>query len=315
MPLFSLAIGVVKVNKQKHFASDIPPGDYSGIAHLGGNQYALVSDKSPTDGFFVFTINIDSVSGQVVSVVNNGFRDAHQPNRDQEGIAYVPQWGTLFVSGEADNKVKEYTTDGQLTGRQLAVPREMTASAANYGLEALTYNAATHRFWTTTESTLPADGTPATPQNRVRNKLRLQSFDDRLNPAEQYLYEMDEPTARRTPAHYAMGVSEMVATDDGHLLVLEREFYVSKKKLGSFVNCKLYDVMPQGDTTKPLEKKLLARIHTRFDLVHYGLANYEGMCLGPATTDGRRVLIMVSDSQSRYGGVLKDWFKTIVLDL
>ena len=48
-------------------------------------------------------------------------------------------------------------------------------------------------------------------------------------------------------------------------------------------------------------------------LLDWSVANYEGMCLGPKLADGSRTLILVSDSQDNYGGVLKDWFKTIVI--
>ena len=42
-------------------------------------------------------------------------------------------------------------------------------------------------------------------------------------------------------------------------------------------------------------------------------ANYEGMCLGPQLENGDQVIVLVSDSQDGYAGVLKDWFKTIVI--
>ena len=42
-------------------------------------------------------------------------------------------------------------------------------------------------------------------------------------------------------------------------------------------------------------------------------ANYEGMCLGPKLEDGSQTIILISDSQSRYKGVLQDWIKTLVL--
>lgn len=316
VPLFSYAIGgIVKSNRQKSFASTVPAGDYSGVVAIGDGRYAVVSDKSATDGFFVFRIDIDTVSGKIRSVVNEGFRSSGQANRDQEGIAFVPQWNTLFVSGEADNRIREYALDGRLTGRELAVPEEFAAATANYGFESLSYNAATHRFWTITESTLPADGVQATSTRHVSNRLRLQSFDESLRPAEQYFYQMDAPTAKREAAHYAMGVSELCAADDGDVVVLEREFYVSKKKFGSFVNCKLYVVHP--DTVAAgslLPKRLLTEIRTKLTLVNYRIANYEGLCLGPRLAGGGRVLLLLSDSQSRYGGVLKDWFKTVVVD-
>lgn len=307
---------VVKVNKQQSFAADIPAGDYSGITSIGNDRYAVVSDKSAEDGYFVFHITIDSVRGTIVSVENEGFRSAGTANRDQEGIAFFPKRNTVFISGEADNRIREYeiADSARHTGRELQVPDVFKTATANYGFESITYNAVTHRFWTTTESTLPQDGAQATATNGVSNRLRLQSFNDSLQPAEQYFYEMDKPTANRSAANYAMGVSELLADDDGSLLVLEREFYVAPKKLGSFVNCKIYEVRP--DTSHEgqlLPKTLLTEFRTKLTLTSFALANYEGMCFAPPLTNGNRVLLLVSDSQSRYAGVLKDWFKTIVL--
>lgn len=44
----------VRECKQKEFHKTVPAGNYSGIAHIEGNKYAVVSDKSPNDGFFCF---------------------------------------------------------------------------------------------------------------------------------------------------------------------------------------------------------------------------------------------------------------------
>ena len=301
-------------NRQQKFRSSVPPGNYSGIAHIGGNRYAVVSDKSPEDGFYIFRIDIDTQSGKIKTVENEGYMSACRPNRDMEGVAWFPVAGTVFVSGESDNEVLEYALDGSLTGRRLAMPQEFLTAIGNYGLEALTYNAATHRFWTTSESTLPADGMQASAGSTVRNVLRLQSFGDDLNPAGQYLYEMDVPTASRKPRHYAMGVSGLCALDDGRLIVLEREFFVASAGLGSYVRCKLYVVDPaSAPSGTRLHKKLLLGFRTRLTLFGRSLANYEGICLGPRLDDGSRVLLLVSDSQSGYRGVLKDWFRTIVI--
>lgn len=307
-------IEIVRVNRQCSFGSAVPPGNYSGMAWLGGNRYAVVSDKSESDGFFVFAIDVDSVSGQIESVADLGFRSAAAPNRDQEGIAWVPSTGKLYISGEKDNRVYEYDTLGRLTGRQLLLPQEYATAGSQYGIEALTYNPHTHRFWLTTESTLPSDGLRAGYGHIVANRLRLQCFTDSLTPGPFFYYEMDEPTVSRRPAEYAMGVSELCALDDGRLLVMEREFYVSPSKIGSWVNVKVFVVAPDGAAPGTLlPKARLLEFKTRLSLLKYSLANYEGMCLGPRLSDGSRVLLMVSDSQNRYKGVLKDYFKTIVI--
>ncbi len=306
---------VTKVHRQQSFGRTVPHGDYSGIAYIGNDRYAVVSDKSAEDGFFIFHIVIDSITGRIKSVANEGFRSAAQPNRDQEGVAYVPETGTVFISGEGDNRIKEYALDGTLTGRELQIPQVFASATSNYGFESLTYNATTKLFWTTTESTLPSDGSQATPENRVRNRLRLQSFGDDLQPHDQYFYEMDAPVADAPAGSYAMGVSELCALDDGSIIVLEREFFVAKGKLGSFANCKLYIVYPTlAVPGSLLTKRLLLEFRTKLTLVNFGIANYEGMCLGPRLSNGQQVLLMVSDSQSGYKGVLKDWFKTVILN-
>lgn len=44
-----------------------------------------------------------------------------------------------------------------------------------------------------------------------------------------------------------MGVSELCVLPDGQLLVLEREAFIPKVKLGAFCKCKLYLVNPSNE--------------------------------------------------------------------
>ena len=305
---------LVRENRQRSFRSTVPAGNYSGIAHVGGRRYAVVSDKASPDGFFTFDVQVDTLSGKLRGVANQGFVSSQIPNRDQEGVAYVPRKGTLFICGEADNRVLEFGLDGKPTGNELEVPDALRGAKGNYGLESLAYDEEAHCFWSIPESTLPCDGEAATYANGVANRLRLMCFNDSMELAGQFFYEMDKPTARKKPRLYAFGVSEVCPVGGGRLLVMEREFFVSRRKLGSWVNIKIYVVCPT-DTLKgkTLPKYLLTEFKTRLNLFRYNLANYEGMCLGPRLADGNRVVILVSDSQNRYGGVLKDYFKTIVI--
>lgn len=307
-------IEIVRENRQQSFPESVVAGNYSGIAYLGNDRYAIVNDKSVSDGFVVFHIELDSVSGKIIRITDEGFHSADAANCDMEGIAFFSPDSTIFVCGEKDNRILEYALNGQLTGREIFLPPEFKDVSSNYGLESLTYNGATRRFWITTESTLPIDGVPASYGNKVRNRLRLQCFDDRLQPAGQYFYEMDEPMVKAAPSAYAMGVSALCALDDGRLIILEREFAVTKRKLGSFVRCCLYVVNPSE--AKPgdiLVKTELLKFKTSLTLFNFSLANYEGLCAGPKLADGSLVLILVSDSQNQHKGVLKDWFKTVVI--
>ena len=289
--LYSLLLFIVTLLPQHHFA-DIPAGNYSGITWLGGDRYAVVSDKSDTDGFFIWTIKLDSITGEIRSAKNEGFYSSSQPNRDGEGIAFNPRTNTIFISGEADNYIKEYDLSGKLTGRDIPPTPLYKTLPRNLGLEALSYNDSTQTLWTCNES----------------GDVVIQSYNaNNLQPLHHYPYTLDAPIANQAKAQfYAHGIGTLCALDDGSLLVLEREFYVPKKTLGAFVSCKLFHFRP-GDT----HKEQLASWRTSLTLFKQDIANYEGMCLGPKLKDGSRVLVLVADSQGQYAGVLKDWIKTI----
>ena len=304
------------VNDQVAFPETVPPGNYSGITWIGGNVYAVVCDKSRSDGFFIFHINIDPDTGQISHAYNNEFRSADRANRDQEGICFVEKDSTIFISGEGGNRIMEYRLDtGKRTGRELNIPDSLKASYPNLGFESLTYNAKTGRFWTISESTLPIDGKPCTASNKTRNKLRLLCFDDSLNLVAQYPYEMEMPELKSSTAeNYCIGVSDLCALDDGRVIVLERELYAPKLVVGSFVVNKLYVVDPdETGYATALHKKLLVRFKTPKNGLKKDFANYEGMCLGPKLNDGRQVIVMVSDSQNQLHGILKDWMRTVIV--
>ena len=86
------------------------------------------------------------------------------------------------------------------------------------------------------------------------------------------------------------------------------KFYVPKLKIGASVNCKLYRYLPSSGG-----KQLLGQWKSRLNLLKRNIANYEGMCFGPCLADGSRVVVMVADSQGQYKGVMKDWFRTAVV--
>lgn len=319
---------------------NIGSAQYSGIAPLGENRYALVSDKEPTDGFFIFRIDQDAITGEVTSVYMEGFKGNPSPHvdangisiRDCEGIAYLPATNTVFISGEGDQQILEYTMEGKPTGRKLAVPAIFALQniVHNYGFEALTYSPETHLFWTTTESMLPIDGQAAGPQHPGnKNLLRLQAFNENLQPCAQYAYRMDEGRKEDFGKTYVYGVPELTALPDGKLLVLEREANITSAGLSSEVRCKLYVVNPtQGhqidssislpmlDPNKFLNKRLLADWKTVAQPFRMNFANYEAMCLGRTLKDGRRSLLLLSDSQGGYRKGpfrLKDYIKVILL--
>ncbi len=319
----------------------ILPGNYSGITHIHDNLYAVVDDKEQVDGFKYLTLEIDSVKGKIRHASMEepmGMTKRRNGNtftyRDCEGVAYFPEQHTIFVTGEKDQRILEYTMEGNPTGRELQIPECMNIEhiTFNLGFEALSYNAVQQRFWTTTESTLPADGPQSSCRDtEVRNHLRLVAFDDSLRPVTSYVYCMDTPKEHSRKAISIHGVPSIIALDDGRLIIMEREGCFPRKEYGSRVRIKLYMVDPKRATPVSLntpmadvkeemylQKELITSFTTRLRIGKMNLANYEGMCLGPKLQDGRQTILLIADSQNGMGNWLyhlKDYMRLVAIPL
>lgn len=366
---FSLLAGaqdwkVVRENSQKAFPKTVAAGNYSGIAHLHDDIYAVVSDKSDSALYFNFRIQVNPKTGELEQVENLGFTERTdgtlndgkpwqglEKGFDHEAIVKVSA-STLVIASEGYCRLKEYpilpiSADTAKVGYQqnLWESRWPTSDFyPNYNFESLAFDSVHQYLWTIPESTLRKDGQPATPQNGLTNQLRLMRLDwgkmkedsnkeeysEQVNSKKDsrymttYAYQMDQPSTHKKADIYVMGVSELCALPDGQLLVLEREAFIPKIKIGAFCKCKLYQINPLNSEefalkekfssdTPFLKKRLLTEWKTGLSLSKRSFANYEGMCLGPMLEDGSQVVILLSDSQDQYAGVLKDWFKTIVI--
>ena len=366
---FSLLAGaqdwkVVRENPQKAFPKTVAAGNYSGIAHLHDDIYAVVSDKSDRALYFNFRILVNPKTGELEQVENLGFTErtdgtlndgkpwqGQEKGFDHEAIVKVSD-STLVIASEGYCRLKEYpilptSADAAKVGYQQNLWESRWPSSEfypNYNFESLAFDSVRQYLWTIPESTLRKDGQPATPQNGLANQLRLMRLDwgkmkenrNKEEYSEQvsskkdsrymtpYAYQMDQPSTHKKADIYVMGVSELCALPDGQLLVLEREAFIPNIKIGAFCRCKLYLINPLNSEefsmkenfssdTPFLKKRLLAEWKTGLSLSKRSFANYEGMCLGPKLEDGSQVVILLSDSQDQYAGVLKDWFKTIVI--
>ena len=366
---FSLLAGaqdwkVVRENPHKAFPKTVAAGNYSGIAHLHDDIYAVVSDKSDSALYFNFRIQVNPKTGELEQVENLGFTERTdgtlndgkpwlglEKGFDHEAIVKVSD-STLVIASEGYCRLKEYpvlpiSADTAKVGYQQNLWESRWPSSdfyPNYNFESLAFDPVHQYLWTIPESTLRKDGQPATPQNGLANQLRLMRLDwgkmkedsNKEEYSEQvsskkdsrymttYAYQMDQPSTHKKADIYVMGVSELCALPDGQLLVLEREAFIPKIKIGAFCKCKLYLINPLNSEefsmkekfssdTPFLKKRLLTEWKTGLSLSKRSFANYEGMCLGPMLEDGSQVVILLSDSQDQYAGVLKDWFKTIVI--
>lgn len=355
---------VVRENSQKAFPKTVAAGNYSGIAHLHDDIYAVVSDKSDSALYFNFRIQVNPKTGELEQVENLGFTERtdgtlndgkpwlwQEKGFDHEAIVKV-SGSTLVIASEGYCRLKEYpilpiSADTAKVGYQQNLWESRWPSSdfyPNYNFESLAFDSVHQYLWTIPESTLRKDGQPATPQNGLANQLRLMRLDwgkmkedsNKEEYSEQvsskkdsrymmtYAYQMDQPSTHKKADIYVMGVSELCTLPDGQLLVLEREAFIPKIKIGAFCKCKLYLINPLNSEefsmkekfssdTPFLKKRLLTEWKTGLSLSKRSFANYEGMCLGPMLEDGSQVVILLSDSQDQYAGVLKDWFKTIVI--
>ena len=355
---------VVRENPQKAFPKTVAAGNYSGIAHLHDDIYAVVSDKSDSALYFNFRIQVNPKTGELEQVENLGFTERtdgtlndgkpwlwQEKGFDHEAIVKVSD-STLVIASEGYCRLKEYpilpiSADTAKVGYLQNFWESRWPSAdfyPNYNFESLAFDSVRQYLWTIPESTLRKDGQPATSQNGLANQLRLmrldwgkikenrnkEAYNEQVSSKKDsrymttYAYQMDQPSTHKKADIYVMGVSELCALPDGQLLVLEREAFIPKIKIGAFCKCKLYQINPLNSEefsmkekfssdTPFLKKRLLAEWKTGLSLSKRSFANYEGMCLGPKLEDGSQVVILLSDSQDQYAGVLKDWFKTIVI--
>ena len=366
---FSLLAGaqdwkVVRENPQKAFPKTVAAGNYSGIAHLHDDIYAVVSDKSDSALYFNFRIQVNPKTGELEQVENLGFTERTdgtlndgkpwlglEKGFDHEAIVKVSD-STLVIASEGYCRLKEFPIlPTSADAAKVGYPQNLWESRwpssdfyPNYNFESLAFDPVHQYLWTIPESTLRKDGQPVTPQNGLTNQLRLMRLDwgkmkedsNKEEYSEQvsskkdsrymmtYAYQMDQPSTHKKADIYVMGVSELCVLPDGQLLVLEREAFIPKIKIGAFCKCKLYLINPLNSEefsmkekfssdTPFLKKRLLTEWKTGLSLSKRSFANYEGMCLGPKLEDGSQVVILLSDSQDQYAGVLKDWFKTIVI--
>ncbi len=311
------------------------PGEYSGITPVGNDRYALVHNSAKGGGIHFATIPfIDGRIGSVRIEAAPGTAEAGNA-RDPEGITYMPSTGTLWVSGEKDQQILEYDLEGRPTGRRMAVPAGFAPAdlSTGNGFESLSYSPGTGLMWTVTEEPLKrdADWFPAGEGRRILRLLALNGHS--LQPERQLFYAMDAP--KHIPAKgdtYVHGVSDLLALDDGMLLVMEREVYVPAyqsgdtpgmlRMLGTAVtHIKLYIVDPGSSREALLSKLLVKEFDTRFPSpvsLAFGadpvLANFEGMCLGPVL-DGHPTVLLVNDSEKGRGNSyarLQDYVKVLV---
>lgn len=350
----------------------IPAGNYSGITPLGQHYYAVVSDKAPGLGYFVWHIQQDSLTGQVQRVTNCGFRPLLPPtslphsstsssvstvSTDVEDIVFDAARGVLWVADEGAQTLTAYDTLTQQNISALAIPSYFSKDSIyeNLGFEALTYDPRIQMWCSTSESPLRCDAGHR-PENLLSTaplNLRLTFWDNTYKPIGFLPYQMAAAQLSQQARYYLHGIPALCLLSNGALLVMERELSVPRFYVGAkcsirlrlvpqtelsriyaaanvssddqllrrtptdFSNLPAGDVENLGRSLSSVSATEVASWHTRLDVFHRNLANYEGCCLGRQLSDGRQTILCISDAQGGAGcwGVhLRDYIRVVVLD-
>ncbi|HUO86896.1 MAG TPA: esterase-like activity of phytase family protein [Thermoanaerobaculia bacterium] len=235
---------------------------------------------------------------------------------DPEGLAVAPG-GALYLSSEGVARrdvapwVREIGRDG-VGRRELALPAHFLPGGRdddrrgvrdNLGFESLTLTPDGTRLITASEAALAQDGPSAA--FGVASRARVLVFD----PADgrvlaEHVYEVDPLPRPAVPGGVEIGgLVELLALDGERLLALERSWAE-----GAGQTVRLYQTtlagardvrgMPRLAADVPaMDKRLLLD----FAELDAPIDNVEGMALGPALADGRRLLAFVADDNFSAG--------------
>ncbi|GAA4987941.1 esterase-like activity of phytase family protein [Actinopolymorpha pittospori] len=311
-----------------------PVGELSGIDYdQRGNQWYLLSDDSEEGPARYYTARFYVTQSGVTPVQFTSAQDilrsdgstfpplaTNDPEvADPEAIRLDPSDRTLYWSSEGkrevpadgsapalvDPWVRQMTTTGRNL-REFTQPSIFTMSAAEQGprrnavFEGLTLTTDGKEIVTSMEGSLYQDGPLPTPTSPAVNRL---TWYDKASgqPVRQVAYPLDPiPVAPIPPTAAAdNGISEILAVDKDHYLVLERSFATG---VGNSI--RLYEIDLRGANNilrdpsladgayRPVTKRLVA------DFADLGLShidNVEGMSWGPQLRAGERSLVFVSD--------------------
>ena len=281
--------------------------ELSGITWLGGNRYLAVNDESSI--VHPMTIHVDANTGAISSAqidpAGIWLRDANGlplTGTDLEGI--VSDGQRLWVSNESGPRI---TMHDQTTGIQqqlLTTSSHPTLGVfqnivANRSWESLTRRVDGSQIWTANEEALTVDGPPAT--TTLGTVVRLQQFDGNLNPTRQWAYRTEPIPGSVGSGQERSGVADMLALDDGNLLVMERGL-----GLGFRIGLYLVQGATATDVSQPpFQSGLIGKTYTAATKVPLWAStfpnttsNFEGATLGPTLADGSRSIILVRDNGS-----------------
>ena len=197
--------------------------EFSGIAYAGDGLYYVVSDSGAE--LFSVDIDVDLATGDIVtaSVTASLLLAA---GTDLEGLVHHPLGGSVYASDETGPAIREYRLSDGAVLSTVPVPAAFANARVNLSLESLSMRLAADpiddAMWTANEEALTTDGPVSTAATGTI--VRLQRFDDLLNPDGQWAYITDPYPGAPFLGQERSGVADLLALPNGELLVLERSF-------------------------------------------------------------------------------------------
>ncbi len=234
---------------------------------------------------------------------------------DPESIRRDPETGNLWWISEGDRKLglspflRIAAPDGK-QARDIPTPDIFTMNKDqeigprhNLGFEGLSFAPDGKSVWLTMESALYQDGPIATPSAGTIARLTRLDRDGKV--LAQFAYPLDPIQAVPAGKNGDNGVSEILALDDTHALVLERSGVEGADGIWKLY-IRIYAIDTTGATDIaavpslasanyiPVTKRLVIDLAKTADVGR--VDNIEGMSWGPMLADGKRSLVLVSDN-------------------
>jgi len=267
----------------------------SGMTYLGGDDYLMVSDKGGR--IAKASIQIDPETGQITQATINDVYTLPD-GRDLEDIAYDPSNQTMLVCDESSSRITRHRLDDGRRTHLLKLPRVFLQPRDNLGLESLSLSPDAKHLWAANEEALPSDGPRATSEQGTLVRLLRMDASDSGNPT-QFAYRTDPHDGDNNLFNIKAqcGVVGLIALPEGRVIVMERE--LGGVALPGF-RIRLYLVEPEDSqaldpAASALSQDLVPIQKTLLHEVNAGLANFEGIALGPQLSNGDYTLILISD--------------------
>ena len=322
-------IGAVTVPND-HTADGTLVGGLSGIDYdPAADLWYLISDdksdKNPAR-FYIAKLTFDQVRFASVEIAHavtllqaegqpypNAKTGGDVP--DPEAIRRDPETGNLWWTSEGDRRLglspflRATTPDGKfaeafITPDLLRMNDDQEIGPRhNQAFEGLSFAPDGKSVWLTMESALYQDGPIATPS--AGTIARLTRLDRDGNVLAQFAYPVDPIQAVPTGKNGDNGVSEILALDETHALVLERsgvegadgiwKMYI---RIYFIKTARATDIAAVQSLASanyiPVSKRLVIDLAKTAEVGR--VDNIEGMSWGPMLADGKRSLVLVSDN-------------------